>query len=144
MSSFKVNLNVPELKAALAKIDQYDTVSRARIGACIQTSCINIANGAKRRVRVKSGRTRDSIKSKFDLAKMTGTVSAKTPAHLLEFGHKGAHEEPKNKKALLIAGEYFAHADTPNVPAYPFMRPAYEDEKSNLLNSITKALGEAP
>jgi hypothetical protein len=144
MASFKVNMNVPELKAALAKIDQFDTASRAKIGGCIQASTINIANGARRRIRVKSGRMQKSIKSKYDPAKMTGTIRASWPAVCLEFGHKGAHEVPVNKKALLIGGDYFSSANIPKVPAYPFMRPAYEDEKPNLINSITKVLGESP
>ena len=142
-NSLKVYLNVPGLKDAIASIDKYDTVSRAKIGGCIQASAINIANGAARRVSVKSGKLKKSIKSKMDLKTLTATISAKSPhAHLVEFGHKGAHEVPINKKALLIGDKYYSHSDPPPVAAHPFLRPAYEDEKPNLINNIAKVMSE--
>jgi hypothetical protein len=145
MASFKINVNIPEIRDALASIEKYDTVSRARIGGCIQMSAINIASGAARRVSNKDGELQGSIKSKFDLQKLTGTITAKKfYAPFVEFGHQGVYEVPKGKKALLIGGHFYSHATPPKVEAHPFLRPAYEDEKPNLVASIAKVIGEAP
>jgi hypothetical protein len=141
MSNFTVKINIPELKAALAQIDKYDTMTRARIGSVIQKSCTNIANGARSRIHSRNGDLAQSITSRVDLEKLVGYVEAKKfYGPMVEFGHKGTLEKPAGKKALAINGGAFAHANIPAVQAYPFIRPAYEEEKPNLINGINQVV----
>ena len=141
MASFRVSMKVPELAAALKQIGAYDGKTAQKIEDAVSTATKNIAKGAKQRVPVLSGALKKSISSRFDKKTITGYVSAKEPyAHLVEFGHKGATVEPVDKEALTVNGAVVESAKVPNVGAKPYLRPAFEQEKPELIRNITQAV----
>jgi len=152
---FRVNMSVPELGQALEKIGAYDGKSRLGIENAVRDSTRAIGSGAKRRVRVRRGKLKKSIKTSFSSNKygrgvVEGVIAAKQPhAHLIEFGAKAAVVRPRNKKALKIRfggkvgvnlSYYATKASIPARRAFPFMRPAFEAERSNLVRAIAEAV----
>jgi phage gpG-like protein len=147
---FRVNFSVPELNQAVKQISAYDSRTAQRVENQVQKSTKNIGNGARQRVPVRSGDLKKSISTRFDSRSITGYIAAKKPyAHLVEFGHKGGTARPDTKKALKIpwaggmgvGGENFAaSADIPSVRERPYMRPAFENEKPNLIRGIKEAV----
>ena len=141
MPPFTVNLGIKDLERKLAEINNYGTQAQAKIHSAVQTSTTNIMLGAKRRVPVKSGELVKNITMKYDGAKNIGVVKAKSPhAHLIEYGVKAVHETPSTKKALKIGDRFAASANIPARKEHPFMRPAFEDEKPNLIKNIEAAI----
>jgi hypothetical protein len=141
MAAFTVNLGINDLQRTLGAIQTYDSETQARLRSAVQTSTTAIMLGAKRRVRVRSGRLVKSISMTYDGIKNVGTVRAKSPhAHLVEYGARAVREVPKNKKALTINGGFAASANIPARAAYPFMRPAFEECKPNLIRATEEAV----
>lgn len=142
---FRVTMAVPEIQQALDQISIYDTKSALRVEQAIATSTKAIGAGAKQRVSVHTGKLKKKISTRFENKGATGVVSAKTPyAHLIEFGAKSAVERPKTKKVLKLysPGAIF-FSKIAHIPARaprPFMRPAFEDEKPNLISELEKAV----
>ena len=140
---FVVTIRVPELQKALKQVEAYDQNTRSRIGSAVQHSTNAIADGARRRVSVRTGRLIKKIGADYNSQKLEGTVTAKTPyAHLVEFGAKGATVAPKKKKALHFGGRFAASANIPERKAKPFLRPAFEAEKPNLVNALNEAVSK--
>lgn len=146
---FQINFSVPELSEAINKIGSYDGKTALKIENQVQTSGKNIRGGAVRRVRVRTGYLKKHISTRFDKKTITSFISAKAPhAHLVEFGAKAAVTKPDTKKALKIPwrgmgveGMYFAKsAQIPQRKAYPYMRPAFEAEKPNLIRGLKEAV----
>jgi HK97 gp10 family phage protein len=146
---FQINFSVPELGETIRQIGAYDTRTAQKVENQVETSTKNIANGARRRVPVRSGYLKKRISSRFDARSITGYVAAKAPhAHLVEFGAKAATEKPDQKKALRIpwsgmgtGGVYYAKsAHIPQRREHPFMRPSFEDEKPNLVRGLKEAV----
>jgi hypothetical protein len=82
-------------------------------------------------VRPGRGALKKSIRSRFDKKTVTGYVVAKQYyAHMIEFG-TDKHTIP-NK-----AGKTGNH---PGTKACPFMKPAFEAEKGNLIRDIEQAV----
>lgn len=143
--AFKVNLGIKDLQQQLGKIKQYDAQTQAKMRGAVQESTANIYAGAKRRVRVRSGGLQKNITMEYNDATNTGKVRAKSPhAHLVEFGARAAVERPKSKKALRIdANGIRRFADSVTIPARkakPFMTPAFEQEKPNLMRNVQEAV----
>lgn len=162
--NFRVYMDVPELQETLDQIKAYDGKSRLKIEEAVSKSRLNIAKGAKQRVRVKSGALKKSISSSFNRKTVTGYVRARKPhAHLVEFGARAttvqvdkkhninrsllAERRPelgiKPVRALKIpiaGGIYRASAKIPARKEHPFMRPAFEDEKPNLIKRLKEAV----
>lgn len=147
---FRINFSVPELSKTLSQISAYDGKTAIKIENAVRGSTKNICSGAKKRVPVRTGALKKSISSQFDQRTVTGYVAARKPhAHLVEFGARAAKTVPDTKKALKIpwlggmgvGGTYFAKSA--NIPARrerPYMRPAFEDEKPNLIRKIKEAV----
>lgn len=145
MAAFTVNLGINDLQRSLGAFKTYDAQTQDKLRSTVQSSTANIMVGAKRRVRVKSGDLIQHITMAYDGARNIGTVRAKSPhAHLVEYGARAVKERPENKKALhsaALTGTGFAtSANIPARRAYPFMRPAFEDEKPNLVRSAEAAI----
>ncbi len=145
MAAFVVNLGINDLQRVLGAFRTYDVQTRERLRATVQTSTANIMLGAKRRVRVRSGKLVKSITMFYDGVRNIGTVRAKSPhAHLVEYGAKATKELPSRKKALhsgaLTGTGFAASANIPARAEHPFMRPAFEDEKPNLVRSVEAAI----
>ncbi|MDT8900069.1 HK97 gp10 family phage protein [Anaeroselena agilis] len=140
MASFTVNLGINDLQRTLGAFKSYDAKTQERLRATVQSSTSAIMLGAKRRARVRSGGLVKNISMTYDGTRNIGTVRAKSPhAHLMEYGARAAKVRPDRKKALhssaLTGSGFAASANIPARKAYPFMRPAFEDEKPNLVRS---------
>ena len=147
---FRVNFSVPELGQALSQISAYDGKAALGIENAVQNSTKAIGAGMRRRVSVKTGKLKKRIKTRFGRNKfgrgaVHGEAAAVTPyAHLVEFGARATVARPKAKKAMAIdAFGYRRFATVANIPARrerPFARPAFEDEKPNLIRAISEAV----
>lgn len=90
-----------------------------------------IKNSAKSKIHDDTGALSASVKtqSKFTVKKQQVSVIAggvQAPhAHLVEFGHR------QITKTGQVLGD---------VPAHPFMRPAYEEYKEMLIQKLTQAI----
>lgn len=139
--AFYINVRIRDLQKQLGDIAKYDAATQDKLRAAVQTSTKNTMLGAKRRVRSITGNLIKKIGMTYDPKTNSGSVYAKAHySHFVEFGHKGAHEVPKNKKALAIDGEPRSKADVPNVAPHPFLTPAWQDEKPNFLKSVKDAI----
>lgn len=143
--SFLINIDKHEIDKAIGQISQYDQRQQQQIGDTIEKSTSNIKMGVLRRMPIRTGTMAKTLTSTFNRYSLSGTVVIKSPvAHLIEFGAKGATEVPKHEKALHgpgITGTGFASKVViPAREAHPMMRPAYEDEKPNLMSNIKGAV----
>jgi HK97 gp10 family phage protein len=156
---FQIWFSVPEIGEALDKISAYDGKSALRIENAVRESTKNIKNGAKQRVPVRTGRLQKTITSGFNARNIQGYVRAGSYnggwgggapyAHLVEFGARAAVVKPKNAKALKIgrpgaeaAGlkEFSGQVKISKRNEQPFMRPAVEDEKPDLIKNLKEAV----
>ncbi len=145
MATFTVNLGINDLQRTLGAFKTYDAQTQEKLRTTVQSSTSAIMLGAKRRARVRSGQLVKNITMTYDGAKNIGTVRAKSPhAHLVEYGARASKVLPKQKKALhssaLTGSGFAASANIPARKEYPFMRPAFEDEKPNLVRSAEAAV----
>lgn len=150
--SFQANFKVTEIADTINKISAYDGKTRLKLEKAISNSVKNVARGARQRAPVHSGELKRKIVSRFNASQMSGAVAARTPyAHLPEFGAKAAIARPKTKKTMTVGGSDYG----PLMPgqthfakevhvkareARPYMRPAFEDEKPKLIQSIKEAV----
>lgn len=145
---FVASIPDAELTKALKQIDAYDGKARLRVERVMANATRRIKNGAIRRVAVRSGTLKKSIKSSFSAPKLTGTIRATAPhAHLIEFGARATTAEPEKKKFLKFersSGKvvYVRRARIPARSPRPFITPAYEAERANLINDIKKAVDD--
>ena len=147
---FRINMSVPELGAAINSISAYDGKAALGIENAVQSSTKAIGAGMRRRVSVKTGTLKKRIRTRFSRGKfgrglIQGEAAAVTPyAHLVEFGAKAVTVRPKKAKALAIDAfgyrRYATQAVIPARRAKPFARPAFEDEKPNLVRAIAEAV----
>lgn len=142
---FYVNFKVPEIERTLQQISTYDGKTRLKVEEAVQSSTKAIRNGAVRRINVHTGYLKKHTISSFDRKTVVGAIRAKAPhAHLVEFGAKAATEVPDKAKALTIDAWgnrwYAKKARIPKRAEHPFMRPAFEDEKPNLIRKLSEAV----
>lgn len=145
---FRVFVDVPNLNEAVAKIGAYNGKAALKVEEAVADSTKAIGAGAKSRIRSVTGNLKKSIKTKFDKKNCVGEVYAKSPkgnhAHLIEFGVKASIAKPTSKKAMTInAGGQTVFRKKARIPARaarPFLRPAFEDEKPNLIRNVEKAV----
>lgn len=143
--NFRVNVKVPELENAISKIGAYNGKMALRVEAAISKSVKAVGRGAKRRAAFDGGYLRKSIRTSFNFKTCVGKVSAYAPhAHLIEFGVKRSKVEAGKGKFLpLSVGEnvfFRKKATIPARPARPFMKPAFEEEKPNLIRNVERAV----
>lgn len=139
---FVTSISNSDLNNALKKISAFDGKSRMAQSKVLKNATRRIKNGAIRRVSVRTGELKQSIKSSYSDDKMVGIVRAKAPhAHLIEFGHRGAIVKPKKKKAMKIGENTFAaKAVLPPVKAKPFIIPAFEAEVPKIIKDLQQAI----
>lgn len=139
---FVTSVSNSEITKALKSIGIYDGKARMAASKVLQNATRRIKNGAVRRVAVRSGELKRSIKSNYSDDKLVGIIRAKSPhAHLVEFGHKGGTVKPKKRKAMKIGENTFAaNAVLPTVKAKPFIIPAFEAEASQIVRDIRNAI----
>lgn len=142
---FYVNFKVPEIAQALKQIDNYDGKTRLKVEEAVSTSTKAIRKGAIKRIRSATGYLKKHTVSNFIKKDIVGAIRAKAPhAHLVEFGARAATTKPKKEKALTIdefgLRRYAKVAKIPARVERPYMRPAYEDEKPNLIKKLSQAV----
>lgn len=124
MRGFNVNFTCPELQNALRNISNYNTRTAVKIEQAVSASTKAIGKGARQRIPVDTGDLKRSVRTNFDVRKIQGTVRAKEfYAHLVEFGARAVPSR-----------------NIPQRRERPFLRPAYEAEKPNLVRAITQAV----
>lgn len=141
-NKFIMKVSTAELSNAIQSINAYDGKSRLGVEKALQDGAKWVANGARQRVAVRSGKTKRSIKNSFSRQKLESYVKATTHnAHLIEFGTRPHKIRIKRKKVLVIeggmAGKEVMH---PGTRARPFMRPAFEAEAPNITKEILKVV----
>ena len=116
---FQVRFDCPELRNVLANMDRYNARQAVKIENAVQASTKAIKKGILRRIHDHSGYLRKHTVSSFNKNTVTGVIREKAPhAHLVEFGHGGPAPAPE----------------------HPTMRPAYEEEKGNLIRNLAEAI----
>jgi HK97 gp10 family phage protein len=151
MAVFVTSVSFTDLQKCLKEIKVWDGAARALASKALQKGTQRIAANARRRVAVRSGTLKKSIKSSYKEAKLTGYTRAKTPyAHLIEFGARAAVATPKNKKAMkLPAGggdgqkEYAGKVNIPARSPHPFVTPAFEEEKPRIIEEVKRGIEDA-
>ena len=123
---FYINFRVPELQNAIKNLSKYDGKTAMKIEEQIRSSTLAIKKGALSRIHDVTGYLRKHTVSNFNRNKLEGTVREKAPhAHLVEFGHRLTNEH----------GEEIGR-----VPEHPILRPAFEEERPNLVRGIEQAV----
>ncbi len=154
--SIKADLEALAIREALKTIRMYDGKTRLGLERAINNGIKRMAASAKRRVLVGRGTLKKSIFSSFRKYEYytrgpVGYFGAKAPhAHLIEKGVAKSEVKPDRKKALRITGKnivenassmviFAARATIPSRRGRPFIEPAYEEERLQLIRDIKKA-----
>lgn len=115
-NSLTIEFDRHSVKQALGNFSNYDTKTRKRVAEAIKKSMKNVERGAKSRVPVRTADLKEHITTSFDSRTMKGSIKANEfYAHFSEFG-------------------------TEKEISRPYMRPAYEAERPNLIRGISEAV----
>jgi len=154
--SVKASVDSLEVQEAIKAIRMYDGKARLGLERAINNGIKRMADSAKRRVPVGRGTLKKSIFSSFRKHEYyasgpVGYFGAKKPhAHLIEMGVARSEVKPDRKKALRITGTnimenassmviFAARATIPSRRAQPFIEPAYDEERPQLIRDVKKA-----
>jgi len=144
-NKFIMKVSTAELSNAINSIDLYDGKTRLKVEDVLNQGAKWVANGARQRVAVRSGKTKNSIKSSLSRPKLESYVKATTPqAHLVEFGVKPhSLDKGAKRKVMVINGHPVSGKIMhPGTKARPFMKPAFEAEVGAITRAIVKAVGK--
>lgn len=154
--SIKADVESLAIRETLKAIRMYDGKTRLGLERAINNGIKRMAASAKRRVPVGRGTLKKSIFSSFRKHEYyasgpVGYFGAREPhAHLIERGVTRSEVNPDKKKALAITGTnivenassmviFAARATIPSRRAQPFIEPAYDEERLQLIRDIKKA-----
>lgn len=140
--------------------DLIESTSKATGKAAVRRSLVQsaqpVAEHARRLVRVKTGRLRDSIVVSAKLANPIGNREFRE-AMQAGLGRSAAVEALRGARRAQLgsSGAVVVHVGAGQLPhahlvefgtfrsqAYPYMRPAWEAEKMGVLHGVTISLGE--
>lgn len=116
-----------------------DETLQERLREAIKAGAEIVAEDAKARAPVRTGRLRDSIKTRVPKKGLTAKVEADYPAG-------GKVRKTSTKKQKAGSREYYAFAveyGTRKMPAQPFMAPALAAKASQVMQKMESALEEA-
>ena len=120
--AFTVDISCPEIQQALDQISAYDGKTRLKIENAVSESVKNIAKLARDKApKGKTGDLKKSIRSTFNKTNCTGQI--KVMQWYAQFGAKANEAKHIRKR-----------------PPHPFMKPAFEEEKPELLRKIAEAV----
>lgn len=138
-----IDVDLAGLNKAIQKIKSWETEKAQQVKDAVNESALNVQKGAKRRVRVVTGRLRASITIEpfnggFGMSVGTNVKYAKP----VEFGSRAHVVRAKRKKALFWPGASHPvkQVNIPAQPARPFLFPAWEEEKPELVKALKEAL----
>lgn len=150
----KVDINLKGVNDAINKISKFEHTKRQKVKDTIHESALNIQKGAKRRVRVDTGRLRASIAIQTLNEGLTLQVGTKVKyAPFIEFGtgkfvsippgvnvpEKGRQTPwlyPESKGGTPTGKMILTHGSQP----HPFLFPAWDEEKPNFIKAMKEAL----
>lgn len=136
---------------ARIKLRRILTASENNVKTAMKKAADDLRDDMKSGVPVKSGTLKNNITSavaKNGLRAEAGIRGKKAKkaafyAPWIEFGTKGHGIKPETRKVLVFEGVFSASADHPGTPARPFMAPAWEAKKPEIIKSVTKAIDDA-
>ena len=146
--AFITTVSDSELSKCLKQISLYDGKARLGVEKAISDATKRVRKAARRRVAVRSGALKRSLKSSFSKRTMEGIVKAKQPyAHLVEFGAQPVIIKPKKRHVLKInisgKKQYTKTARIPARQAKPFLVPSFQEEMPNVIAEVKKVLNNA-
>lgn len=112
-----MSVEIRGLQATKRAVLQVPANARKAVRREIRRSTLNVQTGAKKRVRVKTGRLRNSIATAFEDEGMTGIVG--TNVNYAKFVEHGTRRSR----------------------AFPFLFPAFEEEWPQFLARLRAAVG---
>lgn len=130
-------VEVKGLKALLRRVRRSSGKLRARTEKVVTRAVFNVERKAKRLCPVDTGRLRSSIRAAVDGTQLNGEVFTNVfYAPFLEFGtgQRGA----SSSHPPLPQG--YVHGSVPGAGAQPFLFPAWEDEREDLVARLADAM----
>lgn len=136
---------------ARIKLRRILTATDNNVKEAMRKAADDLRDEMKARAPVKTGTLKNNITSfvaKNGLRAEAGIRGKKAKkaafyARWVEFGTKGHGIDPAVRKALVFEGVFAADADHPGTPARPFIGPAWDAKKPDLIRDVTKAINEA-
>ena len=136
-----MKIELTGVKEFKRKLDSYKRSITRELERDTDRALINIQTGAKRRVVVDTARLRSAIHYRRDGT--SGEVSVYYSVHYapyIEFGTGNLVSVPDELKE--IAEEFRGKGQRQvNLPARPFLYPAFLEERSKYINRMRKTLG---
>jgi len=136
---------------ARIKLRRILTASENNVKVEMKKAADTLRDEMQARVPVKSGTLKNNITSavaKNGLRAEAGIRGKKAKkaafyAPWIEFGTKGHGIKPETRKALAFEGVFAMGADHPGIPARPFIGPAWDAKKPEIIKAVTKAIDSA-
>jgi hypothetical protein len=131
---------------ALIKLGPF---ARRQLSGAVAKSALAIQNGARIRVRVRTGLLKSSVHSKILPGGLSAEIGTRVfYAPFLEHGTKPhGTVYPVNAKALSFIWHgrrvFFAHVEHKGSKPYPFLGPAFEEEKPRFYAAVPPAMRRA-
>lgn len=146
--SYITTLSNEELTKCLKQINMFDGKARLGVEKALHEGAKRVRRGAAKRVAIRSGTLKRSIRSGFSKTRLEGIVRAKQPyAHLVEYGAQACFAKPKKKKALRMSingkTSFSKSAKIPQRQARPFLGPAFEEEAPRIIADVKKEIEHA-
>lgn len=143
------------VNAVISTLKYFTTATQSDVIKIINKSLATIKKSAKaaapsRGVR-RTGKRKVDLKSRIgmskarlDKGKYGGKVVSRAPhSHLVEFGTKPHIIRAKNKKVMVINGDFVGgEVHHPGAKAHPFMRPAYYKERGTFERNVILAINK--
>lgn len=141
--TFYAKVDRSELTMAINQIGVFDGKTRMKVENIIDKGTNEVAKSARRKAPRRTGKLRKSIRKSFKKRDMTGRVKVMSPiGHLIEYGVKRTVVRPKKKKALHFKGRFAMKATIPRRHKRPFLQPAYDEHKNEIIEKVKKAVGK--
>lgn len=134
-----MSIRVTGIKEAVSALEDYKKTKTEELEDAVDEATINVERGAKKKAPVDTGRLRSSIHRTAN--GLSGVVFTNVEyAPYMEFGTGSEVDIPSGLEeyAKQFKGEGKRQV---NIPASPFLFPAWEDERPEFIKRIKKILG---
>jgi hypothetical protein len=147
----RFSFEVSGTNEVLGVLNTLDRAGVVRVQEALRAHGKELRREARGRVRRDTGAFRKKIRTKFSRDKLTATTAAFTRAgkphplsHILEFGTAPHSLAPKNGQALKMGEDAFAASvQHPGTPASPWLFPAAEATRGQLISAVRDSMLEA-
>lgn len=133
-----MSIQVQGIKQAMKALEDYAETKTEQLEKATQKATINVARGAKQNAPVDTGRLRSSIHRTSN--RLNGTVFTNVEyAPYIEFGTGSKVDVPEGLEdyAMQFKGEGKRQV---NLPAQPFLFPAWEAVRPEYIKEVKKIL----